>query len=352
MVPQGAEVLTTHLGAFRAGMVTVPLSVKFGSDAVVHRLSDSGARLLVIDSECLDRVEAALPDLPALEAVLVVGALPRHVRDERFRDFAAAIGSATEAENTAATSPDSPAIIIYTSGTTGNPKGALHGHRVLPAHMPGVRTAFDEAPQPGDVFWTPADWAWIGGLFDVLFPALALGCPVVATADKFSGRRALEVMRRHKVTASFIPPTALKQMRSSDVDATTAAEVSLRTLATGGEALGDALRAWVSDTFGVAVNEFYGQTEMNMTIGTALSARPSPGGPMGRPFPGFAIGVLDEEGHEVAPSTVGEICVRAGNPGQFLEYWKQPEKTIEKVRDGWIHTGDLGSITDAGDVFY
>jgi acetyl-CoA synthetase len=175
---------------------------------------------------------------------------------------------------------------------------------------------------------------------------------VVATADKFSGRRALEVMRRHKVTASFIPPTALKQMRSSDVDATTAAEVSLRTLATGGEALGDALRAWVSDTFGVAVNEFYGQTEMNMTIGTALSARPSPGGSMGRPFPGFTIGVLDEEGHEVAPLTVGEICVRAGNPGQFLEYWKQPEKTTEKVRDGWIHTGDLGSITDTGDVFY
>ena len=351
MVPQGVEVLTAHLGAFRGGMITVPLSVKFGSDAVVHRLADSGARVLVIDAEGYERVGSALDSLPELQTILIVGAHNGN-QSERIRSFESSVHAAAEAESTVATRSDSDAIIIYTSGTTGSPKGALHGHRILPAHMPGVRTAFDGAPQPGDVFWTPADWAWIGGLFDVLFPALALGLPVVATRDKFTGPRALEIMQRHKVTASFIPPTALKQMRSSGVDRSAADGVTLRILATGGEALGDALRAWVLDTFDVTINEFYGQTEMNMTIGPSRSAVTRPAGSMGRAFPGFTIGMLDIDGHEVHTSAVGEICVRSGNPGQFLGYWNQPDKTADKIRDGWIHTGDLGSVDADGNVFY
>jgi acetyl-CoA synthetase len=218
--------------------------------------------------------------------------------------------------------------------------------------MPGVRTAFSGAPHPGDVFWTPADWAWIGGLFDVLFPALAMGCPVVATPDKFTPVSALEVMRRHKITASFIPPTALKQMRSSGVDRIAADGVHLRALATGGESLGDALQMWVNETFGVAINEFYGQTEMNMVLGTDRASWQAEPGSMGRAFPGFTISLLDPDGHEVEIGQVGEICVAAGNPGQFLEYWNQPEKTKEKVHDGWIHTGDLGRGDRAGNLWY
>ncbi|MCD2135925.1 AMP-binding protein [Rhodococcus qingshengii] len=353
MVPQGIEVLTAHLGAFRAGIVTVPLSVKFGSDAVAHRLNDSGAKALVVDSECLDRISSCLADLPALEVVLVVGQPPTESEPElKINSYQQLVDTAAENHETALTGPDSPAIIIYTSGTTGNPKGALHGHKALPAHMPGVRTAFDNAPAPDDVFWTPADWAWIGGLFDVLFPALALGCPVVATPDKFTPSRALEVMHRHRVSAAFIPPTALKQMRSLGIDRKAAEGVRLRSLATGGEALGDALRKWVADTFDVSINEFYGQTEMNMTIGTSRTAWTSPNGSMGRPFPGFTVTILDPDGVTVPTGTVGEICIGTGNPGQFLGYWNQAEKTREKVHDGWIRTGDLGSVDLEGNIFY
>jgi acetyl-CoA synthetase len=353
MVPQGVEVLTTHLGAFRAGIVTVPLSVKFGADAVTHRLRDSGARVLVIDANGYDRIGADLRDLPDVHTVLVVGPpstpAPAAARLLPFHDL---MERADECSAATATTADTHAIIIYTSGTTGNPKGALHAHRILPAHMPGVRAAFDHAPREGDVFWTPADWAWIGGLFDVLFPALALGCPVVATPDSFTPASALDVMRRHRITVSFIPPTALKQMRSQGVDRAAAEGVSLRALATGGEALGDALQGWVSDTFGVAINEFYGQTEMNMTIGTARSDWTAPSGSMGRAFPGFTVGLLDDAGTPVAAGEVGEICIATGNPGQFLCYWNQPEKTRDKVHDGWIHTGDLGSTDEHGNVFY
>ncbi|WP_280510417.1 AMP-binding protein [Nocardia farcinica] len=350
MVPQGLEVLTAHLGAFRAGMVTVPLSVKFGGDAVAHRLRDSGARVLVVDADCFARVRDGLTDVPSLAAVLVVGDVP--AGQAMVRSFAETLTAAAEDTHTAATGPDTPAIIIYTSGTTGRPKGALHGHRVLLAHMPGVRTAFENAPQPGDVFWTPADWAWIGGLFDVLFPALALGCPVVATPGAFTPDRALAVMRAHRITAAFLPPTALKQMRSAGVDRAAATGTHLRALASGGESLGQALQHWVHDTFGAPVNEFYGQTEMNLTVGTARTRWSAEPGSMGRAFPGFTVTVLDDTGAPAPPGETGEICVAAGNPGQFLGYWNQPGTTAEKVHDGWIHTGDLGRADTAGNLWY
>jgi acetyl-CoA synthetase len=353
MVPQGLEVLTAHLGSFRGGFVTVPLSVKFGAAAVAYRLQHSGAKVLVIDAECYDRVKDALSDAPELARVVVVGReLERNGGDTRIHNYAAEVESQAESSDFAATGPESPAIIIYTSGTTGNPKGALHGHQILLAHMPGVRTAFGNAPQPHDVFWTPADWAWIGGLFDVLFTVLSLGCPVVATPDKFVPQRALELLERHRVTCAFIPPTALKQMRSLGVDAESAAGTTIRTLATGGEALGEVLEQWVQETFRAPINEFYGQTEMNLTVGTSRAQRDTWPGCMGRAFPGFNLALLDPKGNAVPDGEAGEICIRTGNPGQMLGYWNDPEKTAEKIHAGWIHTGDLAKADGNGDLWY
>src|SRR5690349_8470420 len=149
MVPQGLAVVTAHLGSFRLGAVTVPLSVKFGPEAVAYRLSHSGARVLVIDADNYARIHPALADVESLQTVFVVGPHPFDTAPIHVRSFDEVYAS-TEFAHTAHTGPDSPAIIIYTSGTTGQPKGALHGHRILPAHMPGMRTAFMNAPQPED----------------------------------------------------------------------------------------------------------------------------------------------------------------------------------------------------------
>ncbi|SMY01138.1 AMP-binding protein [Brevibacterium aurantiacum] len=351
MVPQGLEVLTAHLGGFRAGIITVPLSIKFGADAVAFRLRDSGARVLIVDAAGFTRIRAGLSELPDLQAVLLVGDAAEATADSpvpvlSFHDIVAAAAPSEEACDTAA---DDPAIIIYTSGTTGNPKGALHAHRVLPAHMPGVRTTHEATPQPDDVFWTPADWAWIGGLFDVLFPALAMGLPVVATPDSFTPRRAVELIREHRIRNVFMPPTALKQLRSSGVPTD---GLHLRTIGSGGEALGQALQDWSQQALGVHINEFYGQTEMNVTIGTCRAVcQPKPGS-MGQAFSGFVVRLLDPLGDSVPDEKTGEICVQAPNPGQFLGYWNQPNKTAEKVHEGWIHTGDLGHRDAAGNLWF
>lgn len=354
MVPQGIEVLTAHLGGFRGGFITVPLSVKFGAEAMAYRIRHSGARALVIDQACYERGKDAFAELPELSHILIVGGSgPQHIGGTaEVHSYGRAVQAAPESQQGAQTSPDTPAIIIYTSGTTGNPKGALHGHRVLLAHMPGMRTAFGNAPQPQDVFWTPADWAWIGGLFDVLFTALSLGCPVVAAPDKFDSEKALALLRRHEVTCAFIPPTALKQLRSTGVGSTEAAGTKLRVLATGGEALGEVLEEWVVETFGAPINEFYGQTEMNFVIGTSRSDRRTEPGSMGRAFPGFDIALLDPSGNPSPQEQAGEICVREGNPGQMIGYWEDPDKTAEKVHGGWIHTGDLARVDPSGDFWY
>lgn len=351
MVPQGREVLTAHLGGFRAGMITVPLSIKFGAEAVSFRLRDSGAKVLVADAACFSRIHEALSELPDLEAVLLIGDTAGAGPDPSVRvlSFDDAVAAASASADTCDTAADDAAIIIYTSGTTGNPKGALHAHRLLPAHMPGVRTTHESPPQPDDRFWTPADWAWIGGLFDVVFPALALGLPVVASPEGSDPQRAVDLMRRHRIRNIFMPPTALKQLRSSGVSTD---GVDLRTIGSGGETLGQSLQDWSQENLGVHINEFYGQTEMNVTVGTCRASwQPEPKS-MGRAFPGFTVRVAEPSGAAVASGDVGEICIQSPNPGEFLGYWNQPEKTAEKVHDGWIHTGDLGRSDDAGNLWF
>ncbi|MBB1029510.1 AMP-binding protein, partial [Dietzia sp. SLG310A2-38A2] len=247
------------------------------------------------------------------------------------------------------TGPDDPALLIYTSGTTGQPKGALHGHRVVLGHMPGVVRALDGFPEQGDVFWTPADWAWAGGLLDVLLPSLYSGVPVVASARRPSPETVEHILRRHGVTCSFLPPTILKMMRASEVDYS---HTGLRAAFSGGEALGEAVAEWAREALGVQVNEIYGQTELNLIVGTCHAEFDTPPGSMGRPTPGFDLVLLDELGQPVATGEVGEVCVRLPSPNAFLRYWNAPDKTAEKTLGGVLHTGDLAQVDERGNFWF
>lgn len=315
-----------HLAAWTLGAISVPLFKLFGPDALSVRLADSGAAVVVTDAEgarALAGVDAVTP------AVLFPEALDLPDADLAPVD----------------TGPEDPAILIYTSGTTGAPKGALHGHRLLTGHLPGVEISHDRLAQPGDVIWTPADWAWIGGLFDVLMPGLALGVPVVAARlPKFTPEAARDVIARGGVRNVFFPPTALKLLKAADL-----ALPGLRSVASGGEPLGAEMLDWGRRAFGLTINEFYGQTECNMIASSAGSLFPPRPGCIGKPVPGHDLAVLGEggplpEGHE------GDIAVRRGSASMLLEYWNRPEATAEKFRriDGcdWLLTGDRGQWED------
>jgi acetyl-CoA synthetase len=347
MVPQGLEVAVAHLACYRAGLIAVPLSVQFGPDALVYRLAHAGARALVVFEEGYARLQGVWGDLPALENVLLVGppAAAEHTGATAFGEALAAAGASPGVVDTSATDP---ALLIYTFGTTGPPKGVLHRHQVVLAQLPGVRIPHDGFPQPGDVFWTPADWAWAGGLFDALLPSWLCGRPIVASRRKFSPEWAYELMSRHAIRNCFLPPTALKQMRQAGPPPP---EVRLRSVASGGEPLGESVLAWARQNLGVQVNEFYGQTELNLVLGNGAGRQPVRPGSMGRPLPGFEVAVLDADGTPVRDGEPGEIAVALPHPGAFLEYWREPDRTAEKTHDGWLHTGDTAT-RDAEGYFW
>lgn len=341
LLGQGLEAAVSHIAIYKAGLVALPLFTLFGPEALEYRLKDSGARLLITTVEGALKVMPLRESLPDLEAILVIdgaigGTLDFHDLMDAARDSYAPVDTAA----------DDPALIIYTSGTTGNPKGALHAHRTLLGHLPGVELPHDYFPKPGDRFWTPADWAWIGGLLDVLLPAWHHGVSVVAhRARKFDPDEALALMAKHGVRNVFIPPTALKLMRQGWNDKKSAP--SLRSLGSGGETLGEEMIAWGRKAFGLTIHEFYGQTECNLVVGNNSHLFPVRPGSMGKAIPGHRVSILTDEGQEAAPGEEGDIAVHrfhngTADPVFFLGYWNQPKATAEKFRGDWLITGDRG----------
>ena len=212
LLPQTQEAMLTHLACYRIGAVVVPLFTLFGEDGLRFRLADSGAGHIVTDAANLPKVLAIRDDLGELQTIWTVDR-PAHGAWGFWQELAKGADRFADAETTT----EDPAFLSYTSGTTGPPKGALHAHRVLLGHLPGFETHHDFLPQAGDAFWTPADWAWMGGLCDAMLPSLFHGIPVLAhRMPKFDPERAFDLLARHKVRNAFFPPTALKLMRQVD----------------------------------------------------------------------------------------------------------------------------------------
>ena len=316
---QSSWTAAAHLAIWKSAAISVPLFKLFGPEALALRLNDAGISTVIADVEGRAMLRA-FPDLRVI------------VPEDGLRDGGAFPSCPT--------GPDDPAVIIYTSGTTGAPKGALHGHRVLTGHLPGVEMSHDLLGQPGDVIWTPADWAWIGGLFDVAMPALALGVPVVAARmPKFDPAAVARLADDCQIRNIFFPPTALKMLKAADIHLP-----GLRSVASGGETLGAPMLEWGQGAFGLQINEFYGQTECNMVAsgaGRMFQAQP---GAIGKAVPGCDVAVIDDQGKPVPDGQDGDIAIRRGAASMMLRYWNRPEATAEKFRGDWMVTGDKGVI--------
>jgi acetyl-CoA synthetase len=325
LLPQCPETAFAHIAALKAGAISIPLFTLFGEEALRFRLADSGARFVITNAEGAAKLAAIREALPELAQVFTIDGAGADTRD-----LHEAMAGQPDSFTSVETRADDPAIIIYTSGTTGQPKGALHAHRVLLGHLPGVEMSHDLFPQPGDRIWTPADWAWIGGLLDVLMPALHHGVPVVAHRfTKFTAEDAFALIQDHGVRNAFIPPTALKMMRSVEAPEKRY-RLAMRTIASGGETLGTELLDWGRRTFGLTINEFYGQTECNMIVSSCGSLMRERPGIMGRAVPGHRVDVISPDGEILPDGELGNIAVHRPDPVMFLEYWNNPAATRAK----------------------
>ncbi len=368
VMPQRPETAVAHLAIYAIGAVAMPLSMLFGPEALAYRLADSEARIAIADDSAWNSLAQARAEAPQLATLVAVGEVPGPA-DARWAEL---LAHRVPIETAMATAADAAAVLIYTSGTTGPPKGALIPHRALIGNLTGFVCSQNACPQPGDVFWSPADWAWTGGLMDALLPCLYLGVPIVALRARFTPERAFALMQRHRVTNTFLFPTALKAMMKAVPLPREAYDLRLRAVMSAGEAVGDAVFQWCDEALGVRVNEMFGQTEINYIVGNcgAFQGRdgrlhpgwPARPGSMGRAYPGHRVAVIDDEGRECPRGTPGDVALHRrdvhGQPDPvfFLGYWKREDATRAKFTadpsDSWCRTGDTAVMDDEGYLWY
>jgi acetyl-CoA synthetase len=347
LLPQSPEVAAIHVAIYKVGAVALPLATLFGVDALSYRLKDAGAKAALTNAAGLAKLAELRGALPDLSLVLSLdgagdGALGFHDTVARGSDSFTPV----------ATGADDPAMMIYTSGTTGQSKGALEPHRVLLGHLPGVEFVHEFFPQQGDRMWTPADWAWAGGLLNILLPGLYYGVPVVARKfDKFDAEEAFALMARAGVRNAFIPPTALRMLRAAP-NPRGRYNFDLRTVGSGGESLGAETFEWGKSALGMTINEFYGQTECNKILASCGAAGVSKAGAIGKPVPGHRVATIRPDGSLCAAGETGQIAVARPDPVMFLQYWNRPDATRDKFIGDWMTTGDQGVMDGEGYISF
>ena len=365
VMPQRFETAVAYMAVLQMGAVGMPLSQLFGPEALEFRLQDSEAVAAICDGSTLTAVQSVSGNCPQLRALIAVDALAPGARV--WNDLLASAPARFKAVDTLA---DEAAVLIYTSGTTGNPKGALIPHRALIGNLTGFVCSqnwfgfdpFDATKPSQAVFWSPADWAWTGGLMDALLPSLYFGRPIVAFNGRFSPQAAFELMERHGVTHTFLFPTALKAMMKAYPQPRKQFRVQLQAIMSAGEAVGDAVFAYCRKQLGVTVNEMFGQTEINYIVGNCARLYPAKPGSMGKGYPGHRVSVIDDEGHECPVGVPGDVAVHRldvhGDPDPifFLGYWKNEAATRAKftgdMASSWCRTGDIAVRDADGYLWY
>jgi acetyl-CoA synthetase len=343
LLPQSREVAESHIAIYKMGAIALPLAVLFGFDALTYRLDDAGVSALITNKAGLAKLRSAPEGMLPFKLVLSIDG-----PDGSALGYTDALASQSDSFTPVASTPDDPALMIYTSGTTGQPKGALHGHRVLPGHLPGFQLVHEFFPQNDDLLWTPADWAWAGGLLNGLLPSLALGVPVVARKfEKFDASEAWQLIANLKIRNIFIPPTALRMLRTVP-NPRASYDINLRTIASAGEALGAETLRWAQSELGLTINEAYGQTECNLVIGSSGLLGITKPGFIGKPVPGHQVAIIREDGSSCLPGEVGQIAIFRPDPVMFLGYWRRDKATIEKFIGDWMTTGDQGIQDEEG----
>jgi acetyl-CoA synthetase len=403
VLPQRFETAVAYVAVMQMGAVAMPLSLLFGPEALEYRLQDSEAVVAIVDSSSVNNLLAVRAQCPALREVVGVDLSNAADMLHVDVDYASAIAAHQSAFIAVQTKADEGAVLIYTSGTTGPPKGALIPHRALIGNLTGFvcsqnwfgfatgdssGTAMSAAVQSTSasaasallplgshaVFWSPADWAWTGGLMDALLPTLYFGRPIVAWNGRFSPELAFTLMQQHGVTHTFLFPTALKAMMKAYPKPSTQFKLKLQAMMSAGEAVGDAVFGYCQAQLGVTVNEMFGQTEINYIVGNCamewgvmgagVTAHrtnvgwPAKPGSMGKGYPGHRVAVIDEEGHECPTGVPGDVALNRFNqhgqpdPIFFLGYWKNDKSTLGKYTGDWCRTGDMAVRDEDGYLWY
>jgi len=350
---QRVETPVAHLACWKIGAVSVPMTTLYGDEALAYRLGDAGAVAAVFDPTVRDALASASGDCPDLALAVELDTRPWYVGERsvsgedvefdcdvvEYESLVA--GHSSEREPYDAT-PSTDSVVMYTSGSTGPPKGVRHGHAMWAGRAAAAYNFFDGTLGADAVTWTPADWAWGSALGGLLLGTWHYGGTVVAAPMQgFDPAAAFELLETHDVTGALVAPTGLRMMMSENPDAY---DLALDVVASAGEPLTPEILAWADEALdGVPVDEYYGQTELNLVVANAARWFETRPGSMGKPLPGYDVTILDPDTREeLPPGEIGEIAVRPHDERVvFTEYLNRPEATAKKREGEWYLTGDL-----------
>ncbi|MFW5939507.1 MAG: acyl-CoA synthetase [Halolamina sp.] len=354
VAPQRPATIVAHVANWLLGAVTIPLTTLFGRDALSYRLDDAEAVAVVFDPTVRDDLAAASGECPGLETAVELEATPWYHGDREPPAAAEAdfdcdvvarqdlVDGQPDRIDAHESTVETESALLYTSGSTGPPKGVLHGHALWLGRAAAAYNFFDGRLSPDGVSWTPADWAWGSALGGLLMGTLHYGgTAVAAPMQGFDPVRAFELLDEYDVTRALVPPTALRMLMAEDA---ADYDLSLQAIASAGEPVTPEILAWADDALDdCAVNEYYGQTELNLVVGNASRWFETRPGSMGKAYPGYDVAVLDPETRAELPhDEVGELAVRPDDERVFFEaYWNRPEATAAKRHGDWFLTDDL-----------
>ena len=336
-LPKMPEQFFSVLGSLKMRLITGTLFANFGEEALLDRLGDAAAKILVTKKSFLKKIERIWGQLPELKYVLIVD-LEEHQSDTVF-SYHSLTRSASTDFKTPLTSSDSPSLLHYTSGSTGKPKGVLHRHNSILHQYSTANDVFGLSAD--DIFWCTADQGWVTGTSYGIIGPWSNGVTQVHYGGGYDAEAWFKLLQDEKITVWYTAPTALRMLLREDEQLFKKFDLSrLKHIFSVGEPLNPEVILWVRRVLGKDVYDTWFQTE---TGGIMITNRPGivirPGS-MGKPLPKIVPAILADDGSPVADGVQGNLCLKSGWPSMFVTYLHKEEAYRSKFRNGWYYTGD------------
>jgi acetyl-CoA synthetase len=347
LLPRIPPLYVSFLGTLKTGAIAGTMFSAFGPSGIRDRLQDSGAKVIITDSELKKRLYEVKYELPSLEHVIVVG---EDVSENEINYYEEMRKTSRKFE-VEKTSPEDYAFMLYTSGTTGKPKGIVHAHYSLIQQHMTAKWILDLKEE--DIFWCTADPGWVTGIAYGILGTWSNGASMVVYEGRFDPPSWYSVLENHQISVWYTAPTAIRMLMAAGNELPKKYDLSsLRHICSVGEPLNPEAIRWGSKVLGLPIHDNYWQTETGSILIANYPSMPIKLGSMGKPIPGIKVGIVDDKGNELPVGKEGNLAVIPGWPSMMRDIWGNKERYKSYFKGNWYITGDRAFMDKDGYIWF